>query len=94
MLGLRQSLRSRRGHVGGKRMGGERGEEADDSLLLTQLYHCIFREKGELALCEVSNYLFCGAKVVGASATCLQFLEDNQERYAFHVSFSFLFRSS
>uniref|UniRef100_F1KZH2 Malonyl-CoA-acyl carrier protein transacylase n=1 Tax=Ascaris suum TaxID=6253 RepID=F1KZH2_ASCSU len=43
------------------------------------------KEKGELALCEVSNYLFCGAKVVGASATCLQFLEDNQERYAFHV---------
>uniref|UniRef100_A0A914RLM9 Uncharacterized protein n=1 Tax=Parascaris equorum TaxID=6256 RepID=A0A914RLM9_PAREQ len=41
-------------------------------------------EKGELALCEISNYLFCGAKVVGASATCLKFLEDNQERYAFH----------
>ncbi|KHN75639.1 Malonyl-CoA-acyl carrier protein transacylase, mitochondrial [Toxocara canis] len=42
-------------------------------------------EKGELPICEVANYLFRGVKVVGASATCLRFLVENQERFAFQV---------
>ncbi|VDK65582.1 unnamed protein product [Anisakis simplex] len=42
-------------------------------------------EKGEEPICEIANFLFCGVKVVGASNTCLKFLEDNQERYAFQV---------
>ncbi|VDN38663.1 unnamed protein product [Gongylonema pulchrum] len=42
-------------------------------------------EKGELPICEVANYLFCGVKVVGASETCMQFLESTQEKYSFQV---------
>ncbi|KAK6033347.1 hypothetical protein OSTOST_00446 [Ostertagia ostertagi] len=43
------------------------------------------REKGEMDICEVANYLFCGVRVVGASETCLRFLEENQEKYKFTV---------
>ncbi|VDM97791.1 unnamed protein product [Thelazia callipaeda] len=45
--------------------------------------HCW--EKGELPICEIANYLFCGVKVVGASETSMQFLENNQEKYRFQI---------
>ncbi|PIO60055.1 hypothetical protein TELCIR_18465, partial [Teladorsagia circumcincta] len=41
------------------------------------------REKGEMDICEIANYLFCGVRVVGASETCLRFLEENQQKYKF-----------
>ncbi|EPB79028.1 hypothetical protein ANCCEY_01885 [Ancylostoma ceylanicum] len=43
------------------------------------------REKGELEVCEIANFLFCGVRVVGANETCMQYLEDNQKRYNFTV---------
>uniref|UniRef100_A0A0R3RPU5 PKS_AT domain-containing protein n=1 Tax=Elaeophora elaphi TaxID=1147741 RepID=A0A0R3RPU5_9BILA len=42
-------------------------------------------EKGEVSLCEVANYLFCGVKVIGASENCIDFLKSNQEKYVFQV---------
>ncbi|CAG9539390.1 unnamed protein product [Cercopithifilaria johnstoni] len=42
-------------------------------------------EKGELPICEVANYLFCGVKVIGASENCIDFLNNNQEKYIFQV---------
>lgn len=39
-----------------------------------------------MPLCEVANYLFCGVKVVGASDTCIRFLEANADRFKFQVS--------
>uniref|UniRef100_A0A0R3PZ59 PKS_AT domain-containing protein n=1 Tax=Angiostrongylus costaricensis TaxID=334426 RepID=A0A0R3PZ59_ANGCS len=42
-------------------------------------------EKGEMDVCEVANFLFCGVRVVGANETCMRFLEENQERYNFKV---------
>ncbi|EFO24382.1 hypothetical protein LOAG_04105 [Loa loa] len=42
-------------------------------------------EKDELPLCEVANYLFCGVKVIGASENCINFLNNNQEKYVFQV---------
>ncbi|KAL3994811.1 ADP-specific Phosphofructokinase/Glucokinase conserved region family protein [Acanthocheilonema viteae] len=42
-------------------------------------------EKGELPICEVANYLFCGVKVIGASENCIDFLNNNQEKYVFQV---------
>ncbi|VDK60275.1 unnamed protein product [Cylicostephanus goldi] len=44
------------------------------------------REKGEMEVCEIANYLFCGVRVVGASETCMRYLEENQKRYNFTVS--------
>lgn len=49
--------------------------------------YVIFREKNELPVCEVANFLFSGVKVVGASETCMKFLYENQDRFAFRVSF-------
>ncbi|KIH42331.1 hypothetical protein ANCDUO_27686, partial [Ancylostoma duodenale] len=43
------------------------------------------REKGEMEVCEIANFLFCGVRVVGANETCMQYLEDNQKRYNFTV---------
>ncbi|VDN19325.1 unnamed protein product [Gongylonema pulchrum] len=40
---------------------------------------------GILSFKDVANYLFCGVKVVGASETCMQFLESTQEKYSFQV---------
>lgn len=40
---------------------------------------------GELDICEIANYLYCGVRVIGGSDTCLKFLEDNQERYNIQV---------
>ncbi|CAJ0956077.1 unnamed protein product, partial [Mesorhabditis belari] len=45
----------------------------------------IAKEKHEVAVCEVANFLFCGVKVVGATETCLRFLEDNQQQYKFKI---------
>uniref|UniRef100_A0A2K6VPX1 PKS_AT domain-containing protein n=1 Tax=Onchocerca volvulus TaxID=6282 RepID=A0A2K6VPX1_ONCVO len=42
-------------------------------------------EKEELPICEVANYLFCGVKVIGASESCIDFLNNNQEKYIFQV---------
>ncbi|KAH7727481.1 ADP-specific Phosphofructokinase/Glucokinase conserved region family protein [Aphelenchoides avenae] len=42
-------------------------------------------ESGEKPLCEVSNYLFSGVKVIGASNVCINFLESNADRYKFQV---------
>ncbi|KAM3719074.1 putative ADP-dependent glucokinase [Dirofilaria immitis] len=42
-------------------------------------------EKNELPICEVANYLFCGVKVIGASENCIDFLNNNQEKYVFQV---------
>ncbi|VDO25993.1 unnamed protein product [Onchocerca flexuosa] len=42
-------------------------------------------EKEELPICEVANYLFCGVKVIGASESCIDFLNNNQEKYVFQV---------
>jgi [acyl-carrier-protein] S-malonyltransferase len=36
-------------------------------------------------ICEVANYLFCGVKVIGASNTCMEFLESNADRFKFQV---------
>ncbi|MCP9262016.1 Acyl transferase domain containing protein [Dirofilaria immitis] len=41
--------------------------------------------KNELPICEVANYLFCGVKVIGASENCIDFLNNNQEKYVFQV---------
>ncbi|CAB3405603.1 unnamed protein product [Caenorhabditis bovis] len=52
-------------------------------------------EKGELDVCEIANYLYCGVRVIGGSETCLRFLEQNQEKYfiqamkRLHVSAAF-----
>ncbi|CAI5441169.1 unnamed protein product [Caenorhabditis angaria] len=45
----------------------------------------VAREAGELDICEVANYLYCGTRVIGASETCLRFLEQNQEKYNIQV---------
>ncbi|VDD90918.1 unnamed protein product [Enterobius vermicularis] len=42
-------------------------------------------EKNELPVCEVANFLFSGVKVVGASETCMKFLYENQDRFAFRI---------
>ncbi|ETN69812.1 hypothetical protein RB195_017238 [Necator americanus] len=45
----------------------------------------VSREKGEMEVCEIANFLFCGVRVVGASETCMRYLEENQMRYNFTV---------
>lgn len=52
---------------------------------IRHLKHPNFREKGELPICEVANYLFCGVKVIGATENCIDFLNSNQEKYIFQV---------
>ncbi|XGW10278.1 hypothetical protein V3C99_012063 [Haemonchus contortus] len=43
------------------------------------------RDRGEMEVCQVASFLFCGVRVVGGSETCLKFLEENQEKYKFTV---------
>ncbi|KAJ1354315.1 hypothetical protein KIN20_011209 [Parelaphostrongylus tenuis] len=45
----------------------------------------ISKEKGEMDVCEVANYLFCGVRVIGANETCMRFLEENEEKYNYKV---------
>uniref|UniRef100_A0A0N5ANK8 PKS_AT domain-containing protein n=1 Tax=Syphacia muris TaxID=451379 RepID=A0A0N5ANK8_9BILA len=42
-------------------------------------------EQNDYSLCEIANFLFCGVKVIGASKVCMDFLEQNQDRYGFKV---------
>ncbi|VDN59501.1 unnamed protein product [Dracunculus medinensis] len=42
-------------------------------------------EKNELAICEISNYLFCHVKVIGASQKCMDYLIQNKDKYSFQV---------
>lgn len=67
-------------------------EEKSNSLLVSRLLlvnACFsttsFREKGEMEVCEIANFLFCGVRVIGASETCMRYLEDNQKSYNFTV---------
>uniref|UniRef100_A0A0K0DDE3 PKS_AT domain-containing protein n=1 Tax=Angiostrongylus cantonensis TaxID=6313 RepID=A0A0K0DDE3_ANGCA len=57
----------------------------DDDFLFYCYKKMCFREKGEMDVCEVANFLFCGVRVIGANETCMRFLEENQERYNFKV---------
>ncbi|GMR36221.1 hypothetical protein PMAYCL1PPCAC_06416, partial [Pristionchus mayeri] len=41
------------------------------------------REKGEMDVCEVANHLYCGVKVVGASETCMKFLEESANTFKY-----------
>ncbi|CAD6194428.1 unnamed protein product [Caenorhabditis auriculariae] len=45
----------------------------------------VAKEKGELDVCEIANFLFCGVRVIGGSETCLKFLEEHQNEYQFQV---------
>ncbi|GMT14247.1 hypothetical protein PFISCL1PPCAC_5544, partial [Pristionchus fissidentatus] len=40
-------------------------------------------EAGEMVVCEVANHLYCGVKVIGASETCMRFLEENANTYKY-----------
>ncbi|CAD5211983.1 unnamed protein product [Bursaphelenchus okinawaensis] len=42
-------------------------------------------ENGEMPICEVSNFLYCGVKVVGASNECITYLKQNSERLKYKV---------
>ncbi|CAI4230866.1 unnamed protein product [Auanema sp. JU1783] len=45
----------------------------------------VAQERGEFEVCEVANYLFCGVRVLGASETCMNFIEEHQDEYDIKV---------
>jgi len=42
-------------------------------------------ERGEMPLCEISGFLYCGSKIIGASKLCQKFLVENSERFNYKI---------
>lgn len=47
-----------------------------------------FREEAEHPICSVANYLYCGIKVIGGAQLCLNYLEQNSNRYQIQVCYN------
>lgn len=42
-----------------------------------------------MPLCEISGFLYCGVKMIGASQLCKKFMTENSERFKFKVVFHY-----